>query len=446
MSFGDIVSRFRRTTARARQLWIGLRFNPGALSSGGGRGEGGDDGFDTDADAEHAEEPEEDSAEHRYVPLPLSVGASWSWRLLLIAAAVVAVFWAFSQVTVVVIPVAISFLLAAMFQPVSAVLIRHGWNKSLASILVLVAGLGVVVAVVYFVVVQFIGGVPKFAEQVTQGLSDARDWLETGPLGLDDEFVASTLDNAEQNIIDWVQNNQETLVQSGLDIAGSTASGLGNFFTGLFLVLFTTYFFMRDGRKIWQFLTAMMPPAGREPMRYAGAAGWSTLVQYMRTMIIVAAVDAIAIGFWLWVLDVPLWLPLTTLIFLGAFIPIVGATVSGAIAVVVALVGHPNGLFTALVVLAVVLLVQQLESNLLQPVLMSRAVKLHPLAIVLAVTGGGFTFGIIGALVAVPLLAIVNGTVRALHRYRVRQRELEAEATAEDEEADEESEEPVAKR
>ncbi|WP_155830326.1 AI-2E family transporter [Glycomyces tenuis] len=439
------MSRFRRTTARARQLWIGLRFNPHVQRAGNGDGNGGalEAG---DAEEPPAEEADEGSPEHRYVPLSLTVGASWSWRLLIIAAAVAGVFWLLSQVTVVVIPVAISFLLAAMFQPVSAWMIRHGWNKSIASLLVLIGGLGVVVAVVYFVVVQFIDGIPRFAEQVTEGLTSARDWLETGPLGLDDEFVANALDDAEGNIVEWLQNNQEMLVQNGLSIAGSTASGLGNFFTGLFLVLFTTYFFMRDGRGIWQFVTGMIPAAGREPMRYAGAAGWSTLVQYMRTMIIVAAVDAIAIGFWLWVLDVPLWLPLTTLIFLGAFIPIVGATVSGAVAVVVALIGHPNGLITALIVLGVVLAVQQLESNLLQPVLMSRAVKLHPLAIVLAVTGGGFTFGIIGALVAVPLLAIVNGTVRALHRYRVRQREAEAEETADEETPEDVDEEPVEQR
>ncbi|HLU27027.1 MAG TPA: AI-2E family transporter [Glycomyces sp.] len=431
------MSRFRRTAARARQMWIGLRLSPHAARGLNGRDE------EAEELAPHEEPPPEQpgdgSLDSRYVPLSLHVGAAWSWRMLMIAAAVAGVFWLLSQATVVVIPVAISFLLAAMFQPVSATLIRHGWNKSLASILVLIGGLGLVVAVLYFVVDQFIKGVPTFSDQVTQGLSDARDWLETGPFGLDAEFVVNTLDDAESSIVDWVQNNQEMLVQNGLDIAGSTASGLGNFFTGLFLVLFTTYFFMRDGRKIWQFLTGMVPHAGREPMRYAGSAGWSTLVQYMRTMIIVAAVDAIAIGFGLWLLDIPLWLPLTTLIFLGAFIPIVGATVSGAVAVVVALVGTPNGLVNALLVLAIVLGVQQLESNLLQPVLMSRAVKLHPLAIVLAVSVGGFTFGIIGALVAVPLLAIVNGTVRALHRYRARQREAEAAAEAEESETVEES-------
>ncbi|MCH7229414.1 AI-2E family transporter [Glycomyces sp. L485] len=384
--------------------------------------------------------------EPRYVPTGLAVGAAWSWRMLVIAIAVAAVLWLLSHVAVVVIPIAVSFLLAAMLQPMAGWLIRHGWNRSLASILVLVAGLAVVSAVLTFVVDQFIRGIPDFYEQITVGLSQAQEWLESGPYGLDGEDMAEILANMQTNIGDWFRENQDTLVQSGLDIAGSTASGLGYFFTGLFLVLFSTYFFMRDGHKIWHFLTGMMPRAAREPLRYAGGAGWSTLVQYMRTMVIVAAVDAIFIGLGLWLLDIPLALPLATLVFLGAFVPIVGATVSGAVAVVVALVGTDNGLVNALLVLGIVLVVQQIESNLLQPVLMSRAVKLHPLAIVLAVTGGGFTFGIVGALIAVPLLAIVNGTVRALNRFRARQREIEAQESDSGEDSIDAGEESVERR
>lgn len=444
------MSRFRRITERARRLWIGMRISPYAARVRNRRAEQDDvddaEPDDVDDLALDAGEADDGSPERRYVPLGLTVGAAWSWRLIVIAAAIFGVFYLLSQATMVVIPLAISFLLAAMLQPIAAWMIRHGWNKSLASILVLVAGLGVVGAVLTFVVEQFITGVPDFYDQIVTGLEQAQEWLESGPWGLDGEAMAEFLANAQTQIVDWFRTNQDMLVQNGLDIAGSTASGLGNFFTGLFLVLFTTYFFMRDGRKIWQFLTGMMPAAARKPMRYAGGAGWWTLVQYMRTTIIVAAVDAIAIGFGLWILDIPLWLPLTTLVFLGGFIPIVGATISGVLAVVVALVGTDNGLVNALLVLAIVLGVQQLESNLLQPFLMSRAVKLHPLAIVLAVTGGGFTFGIIGALIAVPLLAIVNGTVRALHGYRVRQREAEATETDEGETAAAEEQEPVESR
>nr|BFF22502.1 hypothetical protein GCM10025732_04670 [Glycomyces mayteni] len=290
----------------------------------------------------------------------------------------------------------------------------------------LVAGLAVVSSVITFVIQQFIAGVPDFYDSIVTGLRDAQAWLESGPYGLDGAQVAEILADVQANITNWYGENQETIVQTGLSVAGSTASGLGNFVTGLFLVLFTTYFFIRDGRRIWTFLTGWLPRPATESLRYAGGAGWSTLVQYMRTVVVVAAVDAIFIGLGLWLLDIPLWLPLTTLVFLGAFIPIIGATVSGAVAVVVALVGTENGLVNALIVLGIVLAVQQLESNLLQPFLMSRAVKLHPLAIVLAVTAGGFVWGIVGALVAVPLLAIVNGTVRALNRFRDARREAQA--------------------
>jgi predicted PurR-regulated permease PerM len=413
-------------------LWIGMRLNPIVERTAAGRGDAvevepeiptaadGDDGglppeFDQAGEGEHPE--------RRYVPVGLAVGAAWSWRLLIIGAGIAVVLYLLSQVTMVVIPVVISFLLAAMLQPPAAWLIRHGWNKSLASLLMLVAGLAAVGAIITFVIQQFIAGIPDFYDSIVTGLGDARAWLESGPWGLEAEDVAVIVADIQQNITDWYGENQQTIVQTGLDVAGSTASGLGNFVAGLFLVLFTTYFFIRDGRKIWTFLTGMLPRTGSEPLRYAGGAGWSTLVQYMRTIVVVAAVDAIFIGLGLWLLDVPLWLPLTALIFLGAFIPIIGATVSGVVAVVVALVGAPNGLITALIVLGIVLAVQQLESNLLQPFLMSRAVKLHPLAIVLAVTAGGFVWGIIGALVAVPLLAIINGTVRALNRYREARRE-----------------------
>ncbi|WP_081912828.1 AI-2E family transporter [Glycomyces sp. NRRL B-16210] len=429
------MSRFRRTTARARQLWIGMRLNPVAERALAGRAAvvieaepeipgaaGGGGGLPPELDEAGAG----DNPERRYVPVGLAVGAAWSWRMLIIGAAVAVVLYLLSQVTMVVIPVVISFLLAAMLQPLAAWLIRHGWNKSLASILVLIAGLAAVSAVITFVIQQFIAGIPDFYDSILTGLKDAQAWLESGPWGLDGAQIADFLAGIQGNITNWYNDNQETILQTGLDVAGSTASGLGNFVTGLFLVLFTTYFFIRDGRKIWSFLTGMLPRPATASLHYAGSAGWSTLVQYMRMVVVVAAVDAIFIGFGLWVLNVPLWLPLTTLIFLGAFIPIIGATVSGIVAVVVALVGTENGLVTALIVLGIVLLVQQLESNLLQPYLMSRAVKLHPLAIVLGVTAGGFVWGIIGALVAVPLLAVLNGTVRALNRFRTARRQAEA--------------------
>src|SRR5690606_35461857 len=139
-----------------------------------------------------------------------------------------------------------------------------------------------------------------------KGLNDLQRWLESGPYGIDGEEMAVILDDLQENVTNWLRDNQETLINNGLSIAGNTATGLGYFFTGLFLVLFTTYFFMRDGRGIWNFLTGMLPRQAKEPVRYAGGAGWTTLVQYMRMVVVVAAVDALFIGLGLWLLDIPL--------------------------------------------------------------------------------------------------------------------------------------------
>jgi putative heme transporter len=432
------VSRFRRTAIRARRLWIGMRLNARADDPSGGHPRRA-----VMVEAEDAGEPEESSPQHEatpagipdsgraseerhYIPLSLAVGAAWAWRLIVILAATLPLFWLFSQIPLVVIPLAVSFLLAAMLQPIAGWLMRHGWNKSLASIVVLIAGLAAVGGTLTFVIQQFIDGVPQFGEQFIKGLEQAQEWLESGPFGLDGETVAELLVEAQENITRWLNENQSEIAQNAVAIVGGAATGLFYFISGFFLVLFTTYFFMRDGKRIWHFVTGMLPTAAREPMRFAGGAGWSTLVQYMRTMIVVALVDAVGIGFGLWILNIPLWLPLATLVFLGGFIPIVGAVASGAVAVLVAVVATDNPLVNGLLVLGIVLLVQQIESNVLHPLLMSRAVRIHPLAIVLGVTGGGFMFGIVGALIAVPLLAITNATVRALHHHRELRREAEA--------------------
>jgi predicted PurR-regulated permease PerM len=177
-------------------------------------------------------------------------------------------------------------------------------------------------------------------------------------------------------------------------------------------VLFTTFFFLRDGRRIWQFLVGLLPSIAREPLGAAGEASWSTLVSYVRATILVAFIDAVGIGLALAGLRVQLAFPLAALVFLGAFIPIVGATVSGAVAVLVALV--TKDWVTALLVLAAVVLVQQLEGHILQPLIMGRAVAIHPLAVILAIATGLLLAGIMGALIAVPLVAILNTAIRRL--------------------------------
>jgi predicted PurR-regulated permease PerM len=196
----------------------------------------------------------------------------------------------------------------------------------------------------------------------------------------------------------------------------STAGTAVEVFASIFLVLFTTFFFLRDGRRIWNFLINLLPAAGREPLREAGEQSWQTLTAYVRATVLVAFIDATGIGIGLVILRVDVAFALAALVFLGAFIPIVGATLSGTVAVLVALV--TRGPVTALLVVAVVIGVQQLEGHVLQPAIMGRAVSIHPLAVIIAIAIGTVLGGILGALVAVPIVAVLNTGIRHLAARR----------------------------
>ena len=194
----------------------------------------------------------------------------------------------------------------------------------------------------------------------------------------------------------------------------TTAASVVEALAGLALALFALIFFLYDGRRIWRFLLRAMPAgSGRDRIDVAGDRAFATLVGYTRATVLVAVVDGVAIGLGLWIVGVPLVIPLAALTFLAAFIPTVGAVVSGAVAVLVALV--TLGPIQALIILGVVIGVQQLEGNVLQPLLLGRAVQLHPLAVALAVAAGVVVAGIIGALLAVPLLAVVNSVMRSMN-------------------------------
>ncbi|WP_411722023.1 AI-2E family transporter, partial [Mycetocola sp.] len=199
-----------------------------------------------------------------------------------------------------------------------------------------------------------------------------------------------------------VQNDGQTLLSGALSL-GST---LGHVATGLFLAIFCLVFVLIDGRGIWGWLVRLMPKKAQPAIDGAGKAGWFTLTNYARTQILVASIDAVGIGLGAFLLGVPLAIPIGVLVFLGSFVPIVGAVVTGIVAVFIALVY--NGWFIALLMLGVVLLVQQLEGHVLQPLLMGAAVKVHPLAVVLVVAGGTLVAGIPGALFAVPVAAVIN--------------------------------------
>jgi predicted PurR-regulated permease PerM len=252
-----------------------------------------------------------------------------------------------------------------------------------------------------------VNGFSDLSAQVSAGIDEIQSWLVNGPLHLSQK----QLDDAVQNATDAVTQNQSSLTAGAL----STATTVGHILTGFFLVLFTTFFFLKDGRAIWSFLVRLFPRAAREAVDQAGLNSWRTLIAYVRATVLVAFVDALGIGLAIYVLRVPLALPLAALVFLGSFIPVIGATLSGTVAVLVALVA--KGPVTALLVLAAVIAVQQLEGHVLQPLLLGRAVALHPLGVIVALGAGVVLAGIIGALVAVPFVAVVNTAVRYLVGY-----------------------------
>lgn len=349
------------------------------------------------------------SRDDHEVPRSLRLAAAWSWRMLVLAAAAAVVLWLVGRLKLVLIPLSIALLLSALLAPVVGWLRRRvRLPRSLATAVVLIGGLAAVVGTLTAVITQFVSGFPQLSANAADGLRQIQYWLRTGPLHLSNK----QLDAAVEAWQTWLDEHRGTLTSGAV----STATTAVDVLAALFLVLFATFFFLRDGRRIWRFVVSLLPTGAREPLASAGEQSWLTLVAYVRATVLVAFIDAVGIGIALVVLRVQFAFPLAALVFLAAFVPIVGATVSGSVAVLVALV--TRGPITALLVLAAVIGVQQLEGHVLQPVIMGRAVAIHPLAVIVAIATGVVLAGIMGALVAVPLVAIVNTGIRHLIERR----------------------------
>jgi predicted PurR-regulated permease PerM len=343
------------------------------------------------------------------VPRPLRVGAAWLWRLLVIVLGTAAVLWAVGRLHEVVVPLLIALLLTALFLPAVSWLTQVlRMPRSLAVAMVMIGGLAVIGGVIALVVNQFIDQVPDLTGKAQDGVRKIQAWLKGGPLHLSDK----QLDDSLNKVQEWVNTHQSTLTSGALTTATTVVTVLFSFF----LVIFSTFFFLRDGRRIWYFFVGLLPRSAREPIANAAEQSWRSLTAYVRATVLVAFIDALGIGIGLYIMRIDLAFPLATLVFLGAFIPIIGATLSGTVAVLVALVTKGPG--WALIVLALVIGVQQLEGHVLQPLIMGRAVALHPLAVITAIATGGVLAGIMGALVAVPLVAVLNTGIRHLMAHR----------------------------
>ena len=332
------------------------------------------------------------------VPKGLRIATAYSWRFLVVAAAIGVAIWLVIQLKLLVIPLLIAILVTALLWPVFMWMIRHRVPRWLAIVISVAGTMAIVTGLLWLVVWQITRQWSSVQASTVEAVERFRRYLIDGPLHLTSDQIDDLLAQGWA----FVQEQAE-LLWSGALALGST---LGHVLTGGILAFFILLCLLADGAGIWRWTLRLFPRRARPAADGAGRAGWVTVVNYARTQLLVATIDAVGIGLGAFFLGVPLAIPVAVLVFLGAFVPIVGAVVTGAVAVFLALVY--NGPWIALWMLVVVLGVQQLEGHVLQPLLMGSAVKVHPLAVVLVVAGGAMIAGIPGALFAVPLAAFVN--------------------------------------
>ena len=331
------------------------------------------------------------------VPAWLRTSAGWSWRLIALTAAVALVFWATAQVQLVFIAVFLGLVFASVLSPV-ADFYGKVMPRPLATALAILSAFLVVGGMITYVVASVAGQWQQLAGQFDTGLQQIVDYLESGPFGL-----TVTLDQINQWIDQgrqWVSENADSLVGQAAQGAGSVAEGFAIFA----LALFCTVFFVASGGKMWRWFLGQLPPQHRTRWQDAAGACWYSFSGYARGTVIIAFVDGVLSFILLSILGVPLAAPLAVLVFIGAFIPLIGAPLAMIIAAVVALAAE--GIVTALIVTIGIALIGQLEGHVLQPLIMGKQVALHPLVIGIGVTAGTVLAGILGAVIAVPLMAV----------------------------------------
>jgi len=331
------------------------------------------------------------------VPAGVDRAASWAWRLVVCSAALALVLFLLWYLKVIVLPAIIAMTIAPVLTPVANWLRRLGWNR-FAPAIALIVGLLVIAGLLSIITISVGRGYDELADAIVAGVDNATNWLEGPPLNLAlDGSIGESLGDL------WRQGSQYL-------VAGAL-SGV-SLITGLVLAIAILYFVLRDGASLWQGILRRLSPESRLSIDRAGMRAWETLGGFFRGTAVIAAIDASLIGIGLWILGVPLAFALTVLIFLGSFIPFVGATIAGLVAVLVAFAD--GGPVRAGIALAIVLGVQFLEGNFLQPIIQSRTVDLHPAVILLAVAAGGALFGILGAYLAVPLTAVAFAVLASL--------------------------------
>jgi predicted PurR-regulated permease PerM len=363
--------------------------------------------------------PEPQPVDGVEVPYALRFSAAWAWRLLLIVALVYVFLKVFTLLSVVLVPVIIGLLLSAAASPIVDRLQRWGLPRGVATLLVILTGIVALVALIALVAQQFSSGFSDLRTSFNDSLDKLTEYLIN--LGLSQH----QLDDFFGRVRDAVSGSGQGNIGGTVLRASTTA---GHLLAGLFIVLFSTIFLTYDGRGIWQWFVRLFPEPARERVHGSGEKAWAVLTAYVRATVVIALTDAIGVSLIALILGLEFIVPIGVLVFIGAFIPVVGAFVSGIAAVAVALV--TVGPVTALIMLGGVLVIQQIEGHVLQPFLMGRLVRVHPLAVVLVIAVGALSAGIFGALIAVPLTAIINTVGLHLSGTRQSRRELVVDAGA----------------
>ena len=338
------------------------------------------------------------------IPAGLERATQWSWRLLLIAAAITLGLFVVAQLSFLIIPLFIAVLLAALVAPVSVGLRKLRFPRWLATLTTIIVFLAAVGGLFYLVINEVIRGWESLQARTILAYDDFVQYLLDSPLQV-----------TEAQLNEWVTalatefNIDSSWVLSG---ALSVTSSVGSWLVGAGIAIFALIFFVHDGARIWEYVVSWFPKLARPAILGASRSGWNTLIEFVKVQILVAFVDALGIGLGAFFLGLPLVVPIAVAVFLGAFVPIVGGTVAAALAILVALVYE--GPVTALIMLIIVLAVQQLEGQILQPLIMGPALRIHPLAVVLSIAAGGYLAGIAGVLFAVPVVAFTNVVIRYL--------------------------------
>lgn len=338
------------------------------------------------------------------VPWGYDLAAAWAWRFIAICGGLTIILWLLHKFMVVVLPLVIALLIAALVAPVVGWLVRLGLPRKFSALLVVLFGIGVITLLLSFVGTQVASGIDNLSGQVVTGLGQIRDWLRHGPL----QFSDNQIDK-------FIKDAQSMISAQGKDAVSQItelSTAVGHIVAGFFIVLFSTFFFLADGSRIWAWTVRLFPRAARVRADSSGRVAWHSLTQFVRATVLVAGTDAIGIMIVAAVLGLPFVSAIGVLVFIGAFVPMIGATVSGVVAVLVALVAQ--GPVAALIMLAGVIVVQQIEAHILQPFLMGRFVSVHPLGVIVAIAMGVIVAGIPGALIAVPLAASLNAVVQHL--------------------------------